>query len=150
VEPVPVVDPAPVVEAVPAVEPAPEAEPVPLLCDVPLELYDEPPIELVPEPVLLAEPLPSPAPPPVLPYVVPAEPVLFGPLEDCDGVLDMLLPLLPLLWELVVSLEDDFFLCMSPMARAEELASATNDVRMNAGASLRIVISLRVREVGQE
>jgi hypothetical protein len=88
--------------------------------------------------------------------VVPLEPVLLGPLDEAEGVPieplepvelvepvepvePLVLPLLLVDWEEVVSEFDDFlFLFMSPSARAEPLASATKELRMNAGASLRM------------
>lgn len=78
-------------------------------------------------------------------------PSLASPLPDVDAVpvLAVRLPVLELLAELaveapmpcddvVVALGDFLSLFMSPRARAEPLVRATIDVRMNAGASLRI------------
>lgn len=112
--------------------PMPVLPPMPLPMLWPMLLPD-----MLPEPApeLLAVPLPSPAPPPVLPKVVPDEPVLFGPLALADGVV----PVLLLVCEVVSVLGDFLLLFMSPKASAELLASATTELRMNAGASLRIL-----------
>jgi hypothetical protein len=63
-----------------------------------------------------------------------------APLEDeVLGAVDDVVLLVPLLCVLLTSALGDFlFLFMSPSASADPLVSATIDVRMNAGASLRI------------
>jgi hypothetical protein len=62
-------------------------------------------------------------------------------------VLEPVVPLvLPVLLWVVVSVFGEFlFFFMSPSAIAEPLASATIVVRTNAGASLRIWVSLSIR-----
>lgn len=65
-------------------------------------------------------------------------------------VLSMLEPLvllpvvLPVLWVLVSVFGEFLFFFWSPSAIAEPLASATIDVKMNTGASLRIWASLSI------
>jgi hypothetical protein len=55
---------------------------------------------------------------------------------DEPVVLPVVLPVAP--WVLLLVFGELLFLLWSPSARAEPLASATIEVKMNAGASLRI------------
>lgn len=144
--------------------PEPESEP-----DEPAELA-EPVLSVVlgcadgvlelPIPELLVPELFMPAEVPAvpLPYVlpvVPAAPVVLPvvalsvvpvlvpgmALDDVPVVL-LVLPVV-VLWVVVSVCGEFLFFFMSPSANAEPLASATIEVKMNAGASLRIWASLR-------
>jgi hypothetical protein len=111
------------------------AEPVVPLYEPPVEpvelddpFIEDEPVPLIEEPLLLLSlellpVLPEEYELPVLPEVEPVVPVV-----DDDGAVCV-----------AVVLSLDFLCFMSPIARAEPLASAMMDVRTNAGASLRIL-----------
>jgi hypothetical protein len=92
-------------------------------------------------PLLIELPWPLEAPVPAEPPLVPLAlvPLPDMPADEVDDGLEVLLEV-PLVPELCVvdALGDFLSLFMSPSASADPLASATIDVRMNAGASLRI------------
>lgn len=117
-----------------------EAEPIaPVEPIEPDELIEEPLAPMLEEPLALAAPFGTRLPWVASPWAEVDElPLLAAGLPglvlEVVLVVDELVPLL-----IVVSAVGDFLLLfMSPSASAEPLAKATIDVRMNAGASLRI------------
>lgn len=131
----------------------PESEPeVPAALDEPMlsvvlgcadgvpELFMPAEVPAVPLPYVLPV---VPAAPVVLPVVALSVVLVLLPGMALDVVPVVLLTLpLVVLWVVVSVCGEFLFFFMSPSANAEPLASATIEVKMNAGASLRIWASL--------